>query len=88
MATGFEQARSVVAAIAGDQEAADRVELDLPETGVCSVGAAAEASSGNGCCATAAQPAPAATKAAASCGTSLCGPKAKELAVAPVRCCS
>ncbi len=37
MATGFEQARSVVAAIAGDIEAADRVELDLPETGVCSV---------------------------------------------------
>ena len=35
MATGFEQARSVVAAIAGDLVAADRVELDLPETGVC-----------------------------------------------------
>jgi thioredoxin reductase len=40
MATGFEQARSVVAAIAGDVDAADRVELDLPETGVCSVGGA------------------------------------------------
>jgi N-acetylglutamate synthase-like GNAT family acetyltransferase len=37
MATGFEQARSVVAALAGDHEAADRVELDLPETGVCGV---------------------------------------------------
>ena len=37
MATGFEQARSVVAAIAGDMAAADRVELDLPQTGVCSV---------------------------------------------------
>jgi len=36
MATGFEQARSVVAAIAGDLRAADRVELSLPETGVCS----------------------------------------------------
>ncbi|MEW6706176.1 MAG: NAD(P)-binding domain-containing protein [Pseudomonadota bacterium] len=36
MATGFEQARSVVAALAGDLEAADRVELDLPQTGVCS----------------------------------------------------
>ena len=36
MTTGFEQARSVVAAIAGDIEAADRVELLLPETGVCS----------------------------------------------------
>jgi N-acetylglutamate synthase-like GNAT family acetyltransferase/thioredoxin reductase len=37
MATGFEQVRSVVAAIAGDLQAADRVELDLPQTGVCSV---------------------------------------------------
>ena len=35
MTTGFEQARSVVAAISGDLEAADRVELVLPETGVC-----------------------------------------------------
>lgn len=35
LATGYEQARSVAAMIAGDQEAALRVELDLPETGVC-----------------------------------------------------
>lgn len=35
LATGYEQARSVAAMIAGDQEAAARVELDLPETGVC-----------------------------------------------------
>ncbi|MFF3773744.1 FAD-dependent oxidoreductase [Streptomyces sp. NPDC002232] len=33
--TGYEQVRSVAAAIAGDQEAAERVELVLPETGVC-----------------------------------------------------
>lgn len=33
--TGYEQVRSVVAALAGDSEAADRVELVLPETGVC-----------------------------------------------------
>ncbi|HSF26366.1 MAG TPA: NAD(P)-binding domain-containing protein [Actinomycetes bacterium] len=33
--TGFEQVRSVVAEIAGDHEAAARVELVLPETGVC-----------------------------------------------------
>ncbi len=33
--TGYEQARSVVAAIAGDWQAARRVELVLPETGVC-----------------------------------------------------
>lgn len=38
--TGFEQVRSVVAALAGDVESATRVELVLPETGVCD-GAAA-----------------------------------------------
>lgn len=36
MRTGYEQVRSVVAAIAGDMEAARSVELVLPETGVCS----------------------------------------------------
>jgi 2-polyprenyl-6-methoxyphenol hydroxylase-like FAD-dependent oxidoreductase len=36
MATGYEQARSVVAALAGDWEAARQVHLDLPKTGVCS----------------------------------------------------
>ena len=39
MLTGYEQVRSVVAAIAGDTEAAARVELTLPETGVCSASA-------------------------------------------------
>ncbi len=33
--TGYEQVRSVVAALAGDSEAAARVELVLPDTGVC-----------------------------------------------------
>ncbi|PWB98278.1 flavoprotein [Salinibacterium hongtaonis] len=33
--TGFEQVRSVVAELAGDREAAARVELSLPDTGVC-----------------------------------------------------
>ncbi|HCJ55718.1 MULTISPECIES: FAD-dependent oxidoreductase [Glutamicibacter] len=36
MATGYEQVRSIAAALSGDSQAADRVELDLPETGVCS----------------------------------------------------
>ena len=36
MATGYEQVRSIAAALAGDREAADDVQLDLPETGVCS----------------------------------------------------
>jgi thioredoxin reductase len=40
MATGYEQVRSIVAALIGDWESAEKVELDLPETGVCSTGAA------------------------------------------------
>lgn len=39
LATGYEQVRSVVAALAGDREAADAVHLELPETGVCSTDA-------------------------------------------------
>lgn len=34
--TGYEQVRSVAAALAGDHDSAARVELTLPETGVCS----------------------------------------------------
>lgn len=46
IATGYEQVRSIVAAIAGDMVAADDVQLDLPETGVCSTDRpAAEAAS-------------------------------------------
>jgi glycine/D-amino acid oxidase-like deaminating enzyme len=36
LATGYEQVRSVVAALAGDWDAARDVRLELPETGVCS----------------------------------------------------
>ncbi len=36
MATGYEQVRSVVSALTGDWEAAIKVELNLPKTGVCS----------------------------------------------------
>jgi thioredoxin reductase len=46
--TGYEQVRSVVAAIAGDWVSARNVELVLPETGVCSTGSAGEQSSS--CC--------------------------------------
>ncbi len=35
LATGYEQVRSIVAELAGDTAAARRVELVLPETGVC-----------------------------------------------------
>lgn len=36
MVTGYEQVRSIVAALTGDREAAEKVELELPETGACS----------------------------------------------------
>jgi hypothetical protein len=48
LATGYEQVRSVAAAIAGDFAVADDVRLVLPETGVCSVPAGEAAAAG--CC--------------------------------------
>ncbi|PKO69802.1 MAG: flavoprotein [Betaproteobacteria bacterium HGW-Betaproteobacteria-16] len=52
LATGYEQARSVVAALAGDLSAADDVQLELPQTGVCSVdlGSPPAGEAGTGCC--------------------------------------
>ena len=41
--TGYEQVRSVVAALAGDWESARRVQLVLPETGVCNARPAPDA---------------------------------------------
>jgi thioredoxin reductase len=90
LATGHEQARSVAAHLAGDEEAARRVELVLPETGVCSGPSPAKASS---CCG---GPAPADAKACcaldatakeeglAGCG---CGDPRPEPALATA-CCS
>jgi thioredoxin reductase len=57
--TGYEQARSVAAAIAGDMEAADNVHLVLPDTGICQTDFEEESGS---CCA------PAPSKAASCCG--------------------
>jgi hypothetical protein len=48
MLTGYEQVRSVVCALTGDEEGARDVRLVLPETGVCSVAGAESASTG--CC--------------------------------------
>ena len=65
--TGYEQVRSIVAALVGDWEAARRVELELPETGVCSTdaggtcgvpatgGEIAEGAAAAGCCTSPAQ---------------------------------
>jgi hypothetical protein len=53
MITGYEQVRSIAADIAGDKEAATRVELELPDTGICTrggvEGVAASSRSGCGC---------------------------------------
>lgn len=49
MLTGYEQVRSVVAELSGDAEAARRVELTLPPTGVCSA-TPAGAETDAGCC--------------------------------------
>ncbi|SEE82208.1 NAD(P)-binding domain-containing protein [Ruania alba] len=55
--TGFEQVRSVVAKLAGDDAAAERVELDLPDTGVCGgAGLFDEPEQAVGCCTSAPQP--------------------------------
>jgi hypothetical protein len=64
MMTGYEQVRSVVAALAGDREAALATQLVLPETGVCNGPSVSDE---------AASCAPAAVAPAACCGT----PKAK-----------
>jgi thioredoxin reductase len=95
MATGFEQVRSVVAAIAGDLRAADRVELDLPQTGVCSAAGVSsdDATAAAGCCG-----GPAKSDASACCvldeqmkadGAAGCGCSApKPKAAARTACCA
>jgi thioredoxin reductase len=87
MLTGYEQVRSVVAALTGDIEAARRVELTLPATGVCSATPADR--DGTACC----NVTPAAIDAGACCdeslnapaGTSCCAPTPQESSSA---CCA
>lgn len=75
--TGYEQVRSVVAALAGDFEAARDVQLVLPETGVCSTDLG-----GSSCCGSAEEGEPA--PIAGSCGIGqACGSPAAEAAAAP-----
>jgi thioredoxin reductase len=95
MLTGYEQVRSVVAAIAGDLAAADDIHLVLPETGVCSTSLPADgAPAASACCG---GPAPAQVDACcvadanakaegkSGCG---CGPaKAPEKVAEPAGCC-
>jgi hypothetical protein len=91
MATGYEQARSVVAHLAGDEAAANDVRLVLPETGVCSTNIVAEIAANAGCCG---GPAPATVdaccaddanaKGAPGCG---CGPVEAKPVSASTSCC-
>jgi thioredoxin reductase len=52
--TGYEQVRSIAAELAGDHEAAARVELTLPDTGVCNGAGLFDSpegeNAGGGCC--------------------------------------
>lgn len=57
--TGYEQVRSVAAELAGDHDAARRVELVLPDTGVCGGAGLFDdpaADNGGGCCGAPAAP--------------------------------
>jgi hypothetical protein len=75
LATGFEQVRSVAAMLAGDVAAAERVELMLPETGVCNTTGIGESCCGgpapaevDACCVADAE-AKAAGESGCGCGT-------------------
>jgi thioredoxin reductase len=87
LATGHEQVRSIAAHLTGDAEAAARVELDLPETGVCSSRptphqVAAPAS----CCGGAIPAAPAVCCTSETPQGTCCAPKPELAAAAP--CCA
>lgn len=65
LATGHEQVRSIAAALTGDMAAAKRVELALPETGVCVTRPRGATKAETSCCGPA--------KAAQTASTSCCG---------------
>jgi hypothetical protein len=75
LATGYEQVRSIAAWLAGDVEAARRVELDLPETGVCSSDLL-EGPGASACCAPAASASSCCAPAEATVSASACCAKA------------
>ncbi|WP_200822835.1 NAD(P)-binding domain-containing protein [Aquimarina sp. AU58] len=72
MATGYEQVRSIVAHMAGDIEAAERVELNLPETGVCSTDFATDKKSDSVACCSSELTIEGVETTGSSCGTSGC----------------
>ncbi len=86
LATGHEQVRSIAAFLAGDVAAARRVELVLPETGVCVTDPAPGAAAG--CCAPQAErtaccgPQPERVAEASCCGPAAASPRAAATAAA------
>lgn len=90
--TGYEQVRSVVAALAGDWEAARRVELELPETGVCITHFAdedASVPSVGGCCSATAKGRPGAAERTTAEAPTAIQPKRPSVAssLLPDGCC-
>ena len=82
MATGHEQVRSIAAALAGDLAAADDVQLELPQTGVCST----QFDEASSACCTTGEAEPIAVNAD-SCATTGCGDSATKPARAQSSCC-
>jgi hypothetical protein len=89
MATGYEQVRSVVAALVGDLVQADDVQLDLPETGVCNTRSAYEQpdtdDSKDACCG---GPAPASANSCCVAPAPGCGCSGPEGIANDAACCS
>ncbi len=86
LATGYEQVRSVVAALVGDWEAAARVELNLPATGVCSSDPlAANGSSGGAACCSEEAPVEEITTVAVA--SSCCSPAVPNAVLQPANSC-
>lgn len=81
MATGHEQVRSIAAFLAGDIAASRRVELALPETGVCATDRT-PVSTSNCCTPATPQGVCCAPKPELAVGASCCGPKANQPLVA------
>jgi hypothetical protein len=82
MRTGYEQVRSIVAALAGDMAAARDVQLVLPETGVCSTD-----QSGAACCGPTGSTAPARLAALPLLTLAGPSPRATESACCGSECC-
>ncbi|RFU60152.1 NAD(P)-binding domain-containing protein [Bacillus sp. V59.32b] len=84
MATGYEQVRSIAAYLSGDIESATKVELVLPETGVCSTNNLRDPENkGSSCCTQVVHETP----IVSSCGTSSASNEAASIPVSVSSSC-